>query len=62
MENINLTPREAAARLRVHVGTMSAWRCQGVGPKYIKNGKKILYPMALMEAYEKAQTRQNTSA
>ncbi|MGW0764664.1 helix-turn-helix domain-containing protein [Streptomyces sp. NPDC002676] len=31
-----LTPREVAARLRVHVGTLANWRYQGVGPKYTK--------------------------
>lgn len=62
MDNINLTPKEAAARLRTTTGTMSNWRVQGVGPKFIKAGRKVLYPVALVAAYEKAQIRQNTSA
>ncbi|MDX3753992.1 helix-turn-helix domain-containing protein [Streptomyces sp. AK02-04a] len=31
-----LTPREVAAQLRVHIGTLANWRYQGAGPKYTK--------------------------
>jgi hypothetical protein len=62
MENLNLTPTETAARLRTTIGTLSNWRVQGVGPKFIKVGRKVLYPLAQVAAYEAAQTRQNTAA
>lgn len=44
MENTKyLTPREAAAILRVSYLTLLLWRKQGKGPDYAKIGKKILY-------------------
>jgi hypothetical protein len=58
----NLTPKETAARLRCTTGTLSNWRVQGVGPKFIKVGRKVLYPTAQVAAYENGQLRQNTAA
>lgn len=61
MENTNLTPKETADRLRVTVGTLSNWRVQGNGPKFIKVGRKVLYPAAQVAAYETAALRSNTA-
>ncbi|MFI1148716.1 helix-turn-helix domain-containing protein [Streptomyces sp. NPDC020817] len=35
-QHVWLTPREVAARLRVHPGTLANWRHQGIGPRYTK--------------------------
>lgn len=59
---MNLLPKEVAARLRISVGTLANWRVQGVGPKFIKTGSKVLYPLVHLEAWELAQLRQNTAA
>jgi len=32
---MNLTPKEAAERLRLSVGTWSNWRVRGEGPRFI---------------------------
>ena len=61
IENLNLTPTETAARLRITIGTLSNWRVQGVGPKFIKVGRKVLYPLAQVAAYESGTLRQNTA-
>lgn len=61
IKEINLTPREAAARLRVTHGTLANWRVRGEGPLFIKMGRKVLYPMAQVEAFEVAQLRSNTA-
>lgn len=58
---MNLLPKEAAERLRVHPGTLSNWRVQGVGPRFIKLGRKVLYPVAEIEAFEREQLRQANS-
>lgn len=50
---MNLLPKEAAERLRVTIGTLSNWRVQGAGPRFIKVGRKVLYPLSEIEAYEK---------
>lgn len=57
---MHLTPQEAADRLRMSIGTLSNWRVRGDGPRFIKSGRKVLYPVAEIEAYEKRQLRSNT--
>ena len=54
---MNFKPKEVAERLRVSVGTLAAWRVAGSGPKYIKWGRIILYPLAEIEAFEKKHLR-----
>ena len=49
---VHLTTEEAAARLRLSISTMKAWRASGSGPAYIKFGRKVLYPIAEMEKFE----------
>lgn len=58
---MNLTPKEAAERLRSSPGTLANWRVQGGGPKYIKFGRKVLYPLAELEAFEKSHLMVATS-
>ena len=62
MENLmNLTTKETADRLRVRVTTLANWRVRGDGPRFIKMGRKVLYPVVEIEAYEKRQLHQATS-
>lgn len=58
---LNLFPKEAAARLRVSVGTLANWRYKGGGPKFLKFGSRVLYPLPEIEAFEKASLRSNTT-
>ncbi|NNN36057.1 helix-turn-helix domain-containing protein [Streptomyces sp. S3(2020)] len=50
-----LTPREVAAQLRVHPGTLANWRYQGLGPKYTKlsaaPNSPVRYKRGDVEAY-----------
>jgi predicted site-specific integrase-resolvase len=62
MENpMNLTTKETANRLRVRVTTLANWRVRGDGPRFIKMGRKVLYPMAEIEAFEQRQLRASTA-
>lgn len=54
---MNLTPKEAADRLRTSAGTLSNWRGRGEGPRFIKLGRKVLYPLAEIEAFEQSRLR-----
>lgn len=58
---MNLLPSEAAARLRLTVGTLANWRVTGEGPPYIKFGRKVLYPLAQIEKFENDHLRTATS-
>jgi hypothetical protein len=49
---MNLLPNEAAERLRVAPGTLANWRTAGGGPRYIKFGRRVLYPEAELNVFE----------
>jgi hypothetical protein len=53
---MNLTPQEAADRLRAAPQTLAHWRNQRKGPPYIKFGRKILYPLEQLVEWEKRLT------
>ena len=55
-----LTPRELAARWRniVSLSTLDNWRSSANrGPRYVKIGGRVLYPLAEVEAYEARNLR-----
>lgn len=52
---IHLTPTELAARLRLKVSTLANWRHAGSGPRFIKLGRRVVYPLTEVEAWEKAR-------
>lgn len=55
-----LTPRELAARWRniVSLSTLDNWRSTANrGPRYVKIGGRVLYPLAEVEAYEARNLR-----
>lgn len=58
---MNLTILETADRLHLVKGTLANWRVQGKGPRYMKIGKKVLYPVVEVEAFEQRQLRSNTA-
>ena len=59
--DMHLTPPELAKRLRLHVVTLANWRVKGKGPKFVKFGRAIRYPLSRVEAWETEQTRSNTA-
>lgn len=56
----HLTAKELAARLRRIAQTLAHWRVKGTGPKFIA-GRPVLYPLAEVEAGERANLVCNTS-
>lgn len=53
--NTHLTPRELAERWSMSVDTLNNWRCAGKGPKYLKKGYMILYPLTQVRRFEKTR-------
>ncbi|MFF1655794.1 helix-turn-helix transcriptional regulator [Streptomyces sp. NPDC058255] len=45
MDDQWLTPRQVAAQLGVHPGTLANWRCMGLGPLYKKLSEKPNSPV-----------------
>lgn len=49
----HITSEDLSKRWGLHLNTIQRWRTEGGGPKFIRLGlKRILYPMAEVEAYE----------
>lgn len=53
LEPTHLRVKQAAAYLGVSFHTQNNWRCTGEGPRFMKLGRKVLYPMTEVEAFER---------
>ncbi|MGW0933625.1 helix-turn-helix transcriptional regulator [Streptomyces sp. NPDC002666] len=53
-----LTTEEVAARYRTSTTTVSWWRRNQYGPKGIKVGRRVLYPQAEIERFERSLAEQ----
>jgi len=58
---VNLTGPETAARLRLSNGTLNNWRVKGLGPRHLKYGRKVLYPIQEIIAFEQRCLRTSTA-
>ena len=46
-----MTSREAADHLRTSEGALAQWRYRGVGPAYVKFGKRVMYRHEDLDAW-----------
>ncbi len=51
-----LTDAQLAARWQIHRQTLIRWRRESTGPPYLRIEGRVLYPLAKVEQYEKANT------
>jgi hypothetical protein len=51
-----LTDLQLAERWHVHRQTLIRWRSFNKGPGYLRINGRVLYPLAEVEQYEKANT------
>ena len=56
-----LTPREAAALLRLHPQTLASLRVTGRGPRFITATRRVLYRRADLEKWLAMHERGSTS-
>ena len=56
-----LVAPEAAKHLRISERTLAKHRCYGTGPIYRKNGGRIVYTLADLEAWSRRGERRSTS-
>jgi len=47
-----LTPEQLASRWQIQKKTLDNWRYQGKGPKYVRIGSRIRYPVDQVTVYE----------
>lgn len=53
-----LTPKELAARLKIHTNTLAKWRMINAGPKFLRMGEgpksRVRYRLADVEDFERS--------
>lgn len=55
-----LTPAELAEQLHSTPATLAGWRYKGMGPQFIKTGRKVLYRATDVDAWLTEKTQQST--
>lgn len=61
LEKINLAERQAAEYLGISVHSLRRWRVYGGGPKFLKMGSRVVYPISELDDYQAACLRKSTS-
>ncbi len=61
LHSVLFTPWQLAERWQTSAKTLERWRMKGIGPAYLKIGKRVLYPLEEIEAHERRRTRAATS-
>jgi len=54
MEVIHFNQKQLATRWQLSEACLERWRCEGIGPKYLKLRGRVLYRQVDIEAYEKS--------
>lgn len=54
MEIIHFNQRNLAKRWNVSEATLERWRCEGIGPIFLKLQGRVLYRLVDIEAYEES--------
>jgi len=57
-----MTTDEVAARYRTVPSVVRYWRHSGTGPGWVKLGKRVLYPMDEIKAFDRKLREQAKSA
>lgn len=61
MSTKHLKQSDLAARWEISEASLERWRCEGIGPVYLKLQGRILYRLEDVEAYEAASLRVSPS-
>lgn len=46
-----LSEKEVSELLKIRPTTLRAWRCRGRGPRFVKAGGRVLYPVSELERF-----------
>lgn len=60
MDKAYYSTDELAERLCVHKQTLQNWRQKGIGPQFLKIGRRVIYSVIDVQAWENERKRQNT--
>jgi hypothetical protein len=54
MEVVHFNQRQLATRWAISEATLERWRCEGIGPKFLKLCGRVLYRQGDIEAFEES--------
>jgi predicted site-specific integrase-resolvase len=54
-----MTPEQVADRYQISPDSLKEWRYKGVGPKYLRIGKRVRYRVTDLERWEKEREAAN---
>ena len=54
MEIVHINQKQLGARWQLSEACLERWRCEGIGPQYLKLGGRVLYRLTDIEAYEES--------
>ena len=57
----HLDQKQLAERWLISQRTLEQWRWQGRGPRYLKIGRRVIYRMSDIDAFESARVHSNTN-
>ena len=57
----HLSQDELSQRWQVSTHTLERWRSGGLGPRFLKLGNQVRYPLSDVEAFEAKSRRSSTS-
>lgn len=58
---VNLAEQQAAEYLGISVYSLRRWRVYGGGPRFLKMGSRVVYPISELDDYQSACLRRSTS-
>ena len=61
MKNARLTPEALAERWEIETDTLTQWRWNGRGPKFLKIGGRVRYRLEDIEVFEEQNVKQHTA-
>jgi hypothetical protein len=62
MDVAHLNQKQLATRWSVSEATLERWRCDGIGPKFLKLCGRVLYRQVDIEIYEESCLATSTKA
>lgn len=54
MEVVHLNQKQLATRWHISEATLERWRSDGIGPRFLKLGGRVVYRQIDIEAYEES--------
>ncbi len=62
MDTKHLGQKQLAARWRISEASLERWRTEGIGPKFLKLGGRVLYRQVYIDAFEESCLMASTQA